>query len=256
MTDRSLGLLLHGGSKKGKTRLAASAPKPLLFLDAEGGSRFLQNPLPGQTALRLVYWDIDQYAPPVADGSWDVCVVYVRNYATMQKVYAWLDSGKHSFESVVIDSLSEVQQRCVDGLVGVNPMKTQDWGTLLRELSSLVRKFRDLTFHLIKPLQCVVIVAMSRQVDGRWIPYAQGQLATTLPYYMDVIAYLDVMPLDTGNGDGTTIEHRVLLMTPTHQYEAGDRTGMLPPYLVDPDILKMIDLVHPIPTTQGAVASG
>jgi len=252
--DRSLGLLLHGGSKVGKTRLAASAPKPVLILDAEGGSRFLKNPLPGQQPLRMIEWQIDKYAPPAYDGSWDVCVVFVRNYATMQAVYAWLDSGKHDFASVVIDSLSEVQQRCIDGLVGVNPMKTQDWGTLLRELSGLVRKFRDLTFHLIKPLQCVVLVAMSRQVDGKWIPYAQGQLATTLPYYMDVIAYLQVMQLDDGSGSGVTQSHRVLMLSPEPQYEAGDRTCTLPQYLVDPDVVTMINLVHPVHQPEGAVS--
>lgn len=253
--DRSLGLLLHGGSKVGKTRLASTSPKPLLVLDAEGGSRFLKNPLPGQEPLRLIEWDPSQWAPPVYDGTWDVCVVFVRNYSTMTTVYGWLDSGKHDFASVAIDSLSEVQQRCIDGLVGVNQMKTQDWGALLRELSSLVRKFRDLTFHPTKPLKAVTLVAMSRQIDGKYVPYAQGQLQTTLPYYMDVIAYLEVMQLDDGSNTGVTQPHRVLLLSPSDRYEAGDRTGMLPEYLVDPNVIQMIDLVHPVPTNQGA-ASG
>lgn len=257
MSDRTFSFLLHGGSKKGKTRLAATAPKPMLILDAEGGSRFLNRPLAGQTtAWRVIEWDVAQYAPPIYDGTWDICVVYVRNYQTMLSAYAWLDSGQHPFESVVVDSLSEVQQRCIDGLVGSNPMKTQDWGTLLRELSGLVRKLRDLTFHQTRPIQCIVLIAMSKQQEGRWTAFAQGQLQTALPYYIDAIGYLDVLLMDDGTGTGQTAPKRVLLLSPMPQYEAGDRTGQLPSYIVDPDIEQMINTIHgPVPQPEGA-ASG
>lgn len=211
---RSLALLVHGLSKTGKTTLGDTSPAPRLILDAEAGSRF--------TESRKVYWDpASQGAPPAYDGTWDTCVVYVRDFTTVQQAYQWLAAGQHPFRSVVIDSISEVQQRCVDSLVGTDPMKMQNWGDLLRQMSDLVRKMRDLTIHPTNPLEAVVIIAMTRKVDGdRYVPYVQGQLATTLPYYIDVTGYF--FTVQTENG----LERR-MLVAPHPQFEAGDRTGRL-----------------------------
>lgn len=210
---RSLSLLVHGLSKTGKTWLGDTAPAPRCVLDAEGGNRF--------TASRKVYWDPTQSAPPAADGTWDTCVVLVRDFQTIQQAYQWFAAGQHPFRSVIVDSISEVQQRCVDSLVGTDPMKMQNWGDLLRQMSDLVRKLRDLTIHPSNPLEAIVIIAMTRKVDGeRYVPYVQGQLATTLPYYIDVTGYF----FTEQGPDGLV---RRLLVAPHPQFEAGDRTGRL-----------------------------
>jgi hypothetical protein len=227
---RSLSILIHGGAKVGKTTLAETAPGPRLVLDAEGGSRF--------TASRKVLWDPTQYAPPVDDGSWDTCVVYVRDFDTVQRVYQWLASGQHPFRSVVLDSISEIQQRCIDALVGTDPMMQQDWGDLLRRMSDLVRKMRDLTIHPTNPLEAVVLIAMTREVNGKWKAYMQGQIATTLPYYIDVIGYL-FTEMDTTTGAIT----RQLLTAPLPSFDAGDRTGRLPDRIPNPNLSSMLDTI-------------
>lgn len=210
---RSLSILVHGLSKTGKTWLGDTSPAPRLVLDAEGGNRF--------TPSRKVVWDPTQAAPPAADGTWDTCIVYVRDFQTIQQAYQWLAAGQHPFRSVVIDSISEVQQRCVDSLVGIDAMKMQNWGDLLRQMSDLVRKFRDLSIHPFNPLEAIVIIAMTRKVDGdRYVPYVQGQLATTLPYYIDVTGYFFTEQTEAGL-------QRRLLVSPHPQFEAGDRTGRL-----------------------------
>jgi hypothetical protein len=232
----SLSLLVHGGSKTGKTHFADTAPAPRLHLDAEGGTRFLHS--------RTIGWDPHQYAPPENDGSWDTCVVYVRRYETMTRVYQWLESGQHPFKSVTLDSISEVQQRCVDELAGTDSMKQQQWGELLRKMSELVRKFRDLTFHPTTPLEAVILVAMSRQIDGRWVPYVQGQLATTLPFYIDVIGYFYVQVV-TDNETGHERTVRRMLVSPHPQYEAGDRTGRLGEVLTAPNMSEILKVCFP-----------
>ena len=225
-------LLVHGASKSGKSYLADTAPGPRLVLDAEGGAstRF--------TPSRKIIWEPLRDAPPENDGTWDTCVVYVRNFADVQKTFDWLYAGKHPFQSVVIDSLSETQQRCVDALVGSDQMKTQDWGELLRKMSTLVRSYRDLIIHPTNPLQVVCFVAMTRDVEGVKKPYVQGQLAATLPYYVDVVGYLwsDV------SEDGEQ-RHR-LLCTPHAQFEAGDRTGRLGYVLESPNITEMLGTIY------------
>lgn len=210
---RSLSILVHGLSKVGKTWFGDTTPAPRLIFDAEGGNNF--------TSSRKVIWDPSLTAPPEADGTWDTCIIQVRDFQTVQNGYQWLAAGAHPFKSVVVDSISEVQQRCVDSIAGVDQMKMQNWGDLLRQMSDLVRKLRDLTMHPTNPLEAIVIIAMTRKVnDSRYVPYVQGQLATTLPYYIDVTGYFYTQAGETGL-------ERKMLVAPHPEYEAGDRTGRL-----------------------------
>lgn len=240
---RSLSVLVHGSAKAGKSWFGSTTPAPRLILDAEGGSRF--------TPGRKIIWNPISERPPECDGSWDTCLVYVHDFLTVLKAFEWLNSGQHCFESVTIDSISEVQQRCVDAIAGTDQMKTQDWGTLLRTVSSVIRQFRDLTTHPRKPLQAVVMIAMTREYDGKWKPYVQGQLATVLPYYVDLCGYLFVQQLE----DGTSV--RRLLCSPHPQFEAGERVGGALNDVVDnPNIVTMLDAVFGAPQQVEPVLEG
>jgi hypothetical protein len=233
MTDSpGVSMILYGPSKSGKSTLADTTPAPRLVLDAEMGSRF--------TPSRKVTWDPTQYAPPKPHDSWDTAIVPVRSYQTVLKAYEWLNAGEHPFRSVVIDSISETQQRAVDSLVGVNPMQLQDWGTLLRQVSDVVRKFRDLTTNPVRPLDAVVFIAMARQrPDGIWRPHVQGQLATVLPYYTDLLAHLSVVHDEAG----TPV--RRLLVGPVPGYETGERVGgRLGLYIDNPNISSMLRAIR------------
>lgn len=214
MSD-GLTFLIYGPSKTGKSYLADTSPAPRLVLDAEGGNGTRWTP------SRKTFWNPLKEKPPVVDGSWETCIVNVLDYPTIQQAYAWLNSGEHPFRSVTLDSVSEVQQRAIDALVGIDPMKTQDWGTLLRQMSKTIRDFRDLTQHPINPLSAVVFVAMARVIDGRSAPYVQGQLATILPYQVDVFGYLTHVPDPTMPG----VTRRYLMVKPDPGYESGQRVG-------------------------------
>ena len=81
----------------GKSTLAVTAPYPRLMIDVEGGHRFLK--------IVPKYWDPAREEPPEADGTWDTCVVQTREYDQMLRAYQWLQSGKHQFASVIVDSI-------------------------------------------------------------------------------------------------------------------------------------------------------
>lgn len=229
--DHTLSLLVHGESKTGKSWLGDTTPAPRLILDAEGGTNWTPSP--------KIKWD-PLHDPPPALGDWETCVVTVRDFATVQRVYQWLNVGEHPFKSLVVDSISEIQKRCKDSIVGVNPMQIQNWGELLTHMESLIRDMRDLTMHPTHPLQCVMIIAFTRESAGKMRPYVQGQLAITLPYFLDVIGYLFVQQLD----DGTKI--RRLLVSSHDRYEAGERVGGRLGAVVDnPNVVKMIEQVYP-----------
>lgn len=186
------------------------------MLDVEGGHRFLP--------IQIVYWDPMRAEPPLADGSWDTCVVLVQNYAVVEKVYQTLQSGQHQFASLIIDSISELQVKCVNAIAGDEQMKMQQWGELLRSMGGLLRDLRDLTMHPTNPLEAVVLTAMARQgQDGVFRPYLQGQLATQAPYFFDILGALVVE--DRMNPDPTQpmLKVRRLLVERTNQYLAGER---------------------------------
>jgi hypothetical protein len=81
---------------------------------------------------------------------------------------------------------------------------------------------------------------MTRQIDGKFRPWCQGQLQAVLPYLMDSVVYLYV---DTVQ-DPITLERtevRRLLTRATSEFEAGERVGGTWPLLIDdPNITMMI----------------
>jgi hypothetical protein len=249
MSDpRTLSLLVHANSKTGKSTLAATCPFPICFFDAEGGTKFLAGS-PSLTArlgrpMVFIEWD-PAVAPPVYDGTWDAAVVTVRSWSDMQQAWAWLSQGQHHFQSIVVDSITEVQRRAKANLKGTEAMQIQDWGQLLTIMDTVIRGLRDLTIDPYNPVRVAMFIAETRQIDGKWRPYMQGQIATSLPYWMDVVGYLYVDMEQDGDGQ-YTIPVRKLLVNQHALYEAGERVqGLVGPVISNPDIHFMLESIYP-----------
>ena len=213
--QRSLTMMVYGESKVGKSTFAVTAPYPRLMLDVEGGHRFLP--------IVVKYWDPLREEPPIADGTWDTCVVTVRDYDTVLKTYQWLQLGKHHFKSLIIDSISELQVKCMDSIAGNEQMKMQQWGELLRHMGALLRDLRDLTMHPTNPLEAVVLTAMARESEGRKKPYLQGQLAIQAPYFYDILGAITVESVPNPDPLQPPMKVRRMYVERTDQYEAGER---------------------------------
>jgi hypothetical protein len=254
--NRSLSILIHGASKSGKSSLSVTSPSPRLYLDVESAGRFL--------AIKPILWDPAKEAPPEYDGTWDTAVVATRDWGTVERAYQWLASGQHPFKSVIIDSISELQNRYVESQAGRQQPTMQQWGSAFRVVSGLVRDMRDLTMHPTKPLEAVVMTAMTRQLDGMWKPWLQGQLQTVLPYLLDVTAYLWAEQ-EVNELTGETQEVRKLLTRRTSQFEAGERVDGRIPIVVrvqtrasgtpGTDISDMLDMIFGSPTEMATVAA-
>ena len=214
--DRSLTIMVYGESKVGKSSFAVTAPYPRLMLDVEGGHRFLP--------INVRYWDPLTEEPPQADGTWDTVVVQVRDYDVVIKAFQWLQSGKHQFKSLIIDSISELQVKCMDNIAGTEQMKMQQWGELLRHMGALLRDLRDLTMHPTQPLEAVVLTAMARKgQDGVYRPYLQGQLAIQAPYFYDILGAITVETMPNPDPLQAPYQVRRMYVERTPEYEAGER---------------------------------
>jgi hypothetical protein len=237
--DRSLTLMVYGESKVGKSTFAVTAPYPRLMLDVEGGHRFLP--------INVKYWDPIREEPPVADGTWDTVVVMVRDYDVVMKAFQWLQSGKHQFKSLIIDSISELQVKCMDNIAGTEQMKMQQWGELLRHMGALLRDLRDLTMHATQPLEAVVLTAMARKgQDGVYRPYLQGQLAIQAPYFYDVLGAITVEQVPNPDPLQPPYKVRRMYVERTPEYEAGERVqGRLGKIVEQGDlgVERMLDMV-------------
>lgn len=236
MLNRSLSILVHGSAKAGKSTFAATSPKPLLYLDIEGGSRFLN--------IKPVKWDPRTQAPPEVSDEWDTAIVTVRDYDDAIKAYEWLRSGKHPFQSIAIDSISELQQKLVDKITNRNAAQLRDWGDILRQFTGFLRDMRDLTEHPTKPVQSVVLVSMS--VDGqdsKKQPFAQGQSKVMIPYLFDILA---AMHVDTwADETGTTQYIHRLLIGPNPIYATGERVGgRVGSYVDNPTVTGLLDSIY------------
>lgn len=260
--QRKLVAVIHGESGVGKSVTADTAPAPRLILDAEGGSEFTPS-------WPKALWNPNAYAPPGVQGCEpgqeqvpETTRVIVRDFGTMQRVYQWLDSGQHFFESIAMDSLTEIQKRCKDTITGygVSKMQTQDWGTLLDNMEALVRQFRDLKLHPSRPMH-VFILALSDLVKDKLRPSLQGKLAINLAGFVDLIGYQSVELM----GDGVT-PYRRLLVQPIGPIVAKDRTHVITrtfgsavhlrdidhPEYGGTDLVGLIEAINQAPATAGA----
>lgn len=208
----------------GKSWLADTVPAPRLILDAEGGSQFTPS-------RPKAVWDPIQYAPPGVEG----CApgqeelppttrVMVRDFATMNRVYQWLNAGRHRFRSLAMDSLTEIQKRCLDDISGGHTPERQDWGDLLTAMELLVRQYRDLRSHPTAPLQVITFLALQDpDKKGAKRPHIRGQLAGSLAGFVDTVSHLSTVTDEQGR------LRRTLTSAPYPGIEAKDRTDALPP---------------------------
>jgi hypothetical protein len=216
-THERMSILLHGDTKLGKSTLSATVPTPVIVLDAEGSWRF--------TAGRKVYWDPQTEELPVYDGTWDICIVHVREWSTVKMVFDYITSGQTQFVSVVLDSITELQRRLKRSLKpNLDPFKIQDWGELLARMDTAIRDFRDLAMIADITVRCVVFIAETVEKNGKWRPSMQGAIANALPYWVDLCGYM--YRYQEVDDTGAPIrDTRQLWISPHDDFIAGSRVS-------------------------------
>lgn len=240
----ALSALIHGPSKAGKSTLSFTSPLPLLVLDAEGSTKFIdEHGFKSGRRLRKIHWNPATEKAPRYDGSWEVCVVQAVTWASIDLAYKRLKMEPHDFVSMTMDSVTEVQRKCKANL-GVSAMQQQDWGRLLDEMDRIIRGFRDLTLMPNNTLQVAVFIAETRNEDGLWTPYMQGAVKTSLPYWVDICGYVHQVKVKDANG-APTIRQVNMLAANHPQYVAGERVqGRLPELIASPDFTQILRTIY------------
>jgi hypothetical protein len=246
LEKQALALLIHGNSKVGKSTLASTAPLPMAVADVEGSWKFIrqQGYMSGKP-LRRITWNPVEEAPPVHDGTWDLAMINVPDWNTIKAIHTALANYEHPFKSFCLDSITETQRRLKKNLVGTAQMQIQDWGSLLNQMDDLIRGIRDLTNHPHNTLEVVTFISEGRVKDGKFRPYMQGQIETSLPYWVDVCGYMYTQMKEDEQGQPTIKSKQLLVSDHLPQFIAGERVqGALGEIVDEPNITRMIEMIY------------
>lgn len=129
---RHRSFVIYGRSGTGKTTFAGTFPGPILYLDVK-----------------------DEGTDSISDVD-DLEVMEIEDLDMMEDTYWWLKKNPGEYKTIVIDTVSQLQQMAVEDVASRKKKKTtkragdwgsmtkQDWGEVAGIMKELLINFRDL----------------------------------------------------------------------------------------------------------------
>jgi len=209
-----LKILIYGPSGVGKTSLYDGV-KNALILDVEEGTSSLQK------------------KKEMAENG--TKIFQLRSWEDLQGIFQLIQQGKLSFNTIILDSVTEIQELCKERIletqdrnrVSPETPAQQDYGVLVERMRRMLRNFRALDSNII-------YIARDRHTknemtgEERTRPDIVGQLQDDLPGAVDIVGYMF-----SSGGDrkiGFDLEGKWL---------AKDRTNRLPKGMEQPSWEKL-----------------
>lgn len=192
--------LIYGGPGAGKTRLALTAPSPLIISGEKGLLTLAQYNLP--------YWQINS----VQD---------------LQQVHYFLRSSQEAkqFQTIFTDSGSDISEVILSNEKGKTKDPRKAYGEVLDQTIALIRDFRDIQG------KHVVILAKQEynkdELTGGMMygpSFPGSKLGQQMPYFFDEV--FQIARYKTPQGQA----YHALLTKQTNQFIAKDRSNRLDEY--------------------------
>lgn len=203
-------MLVYGDAGMGKTVLTASLPN-VVMLSAESGALSLS-----ESNLKKIYGNLPYVSP--------VPMILIRTVDDLTEAARFLEFSNEAknFESVALDSISEIAETVLNNAKRQVKDPRQAYGELIEKMESTIRVFRDL------PKKHVYMASkMEPSKDGltgviKYGPSMPGaKLGPNLPYFYDFVFRLGMNKDQQGNS------YRFLQTAPDLQFVAKDRSGKL-----------------------------
>lgn len=189
-TSHKIKALIYGDSWSWKTSFGATAPN-VIFASAEAGL--------------LSVWNRK------------VDYVEIKTINDLRELYNFLKKWGHKYETVVIDSITEINDIIKMELEAKRgrALQLQDWQEVAKQIEAILRNFRGLDMHVIMIAQ--EQVERDEQKIVKYTPSLNWKTATKIAYFMDIVWHIEITP---------TGEH-LISTEPSPKYLTKDRTGRL-----------------------------
>lgn len=205
-------MLVYGNAGIGKTMLCATLPNPIV-ISAESGL----------LSLRKV--NIERAFGVNTQGiTYNLNVAIIKDIDDLFQMYNWCIQNPTAYESVALDSISEMAEQVLNKAKRTCKDPRQAYGELIERMETVVRMFRDL------PNKHVYMAAkMEYNKDeltgiSSYGPSMPGaKLGQKMPYFFDEVFYFGI------NKDQEGKDFRFLQTQPDLQHQAKDRSGALAP---------------------------
>lgn len=228
--------VVYGDSGVGKTRLAATAPD-VIICDVNDK---------GHDSVRR---DIDPMFYPCT------------HWSEVLDLYWYLQEGDHQYKSVAIDTISNLQNICMDFVMGDEASRDasrdpdmpsrQAWGKVGKLMRTQIINFRNLPMNVI-----FVAQLRAKQVgdddddeggDIIYGPEVSPSIEKTLKAAVGTIGYMTKRGVVVRNKKKDTVRREVrrrLLLGDNEHYVTKDRNGVFPEHIDAPDLAEMLDLIY------------
>lgn len=187
-------MLVYGAAGAGKTTLIKTLPNPVI-LSAEGGLLSLAGE--------------------------DIPYIEIGDMQALKEAYTWCLSGDCTFESIALDSISEIAEVVLAAEKKVAKDPRQAYGAMQDQMADLIRAFRDIPG---KHVYFSAKVEKAQDESGRilYAPSMPGnKTGQQLPYFFDLVLALRV------EKDSEGVTQRALQCDSDGIWLAKDRSGKL-----------------------------
>ena len=236
-------LALYGRAGSGKTTLAATFPKPILLdIGNEEGTDSVSD-VNGLQVMRVTTWE------------------------EFEQMYWYLENGDHDFETVILDTVTQLQELAIREIGAQNKKKDADggWGSMTKqmwgEVATLLKTW--ITHYRALPDMNVVFIGQERifnageeadtedgQIQPEVGPRMMPSVVSTLNAAVDVLAHCFIREKHTRKKvNGKTVEKRevqyCLRVGPHAFYTTKVRKPVsveLPGFLVDASYQDLVEL--------------
>jgi hypothetical protein len=182
----------------------------------------------------------------------NVDLIEINKWQDLGDVYNALSAGGHDYNTVVVDSLTELNDYCIDQVAIEAKIKKPDfddvleifhWNKIASRMLRSIRLFRDL------PMSTIFIAHMVEERDqrsGRLLkqPYLTGQLKKKVPTIPDIVLYQYMQEVDEVG------QRRLLLTAKTDTCVAKARGVTMPTLLGEQEDVTMQTLYDYIETAK------
>jgi hypothetical protein len=227
--------LVYGDSGAGKTRFAATAPKVLVMDVNDKGHDSVRRDI-NPDFIQIEYWR------EVID------------------IYWFLQEGDHPYESFAVDTVSNLQNICMDFVLGDEAARDasrdpdmpsrQAWGKVGKLMRTQITNFRNLPLNVIFVAQLRAKQTGDDEDEDSEIlygPEVSPSIEKTLKAAVGTIGYLTKREVVIRNKKTKTARKEIrrrLLLGDSEHYISKDRNGVFPEYVDAPDLADMLEQIY------------